>query len=432
MDFRLVLPLAVTLFGTYLLFKLKFFFILHPVKTSRNILSAVKEGEGVKGLCLALAGTLGVGNIIGVAVGISVGGAGSVLWLLFSSVFATVLKYSESTLGAECSECGHGGMSYVIRNAFLKTGVPLSIIYAVLCLLLAFFMGAALQSASAVECIGESFGISRTMLAPVLIFLLVPALLKGADRIESITAIVIPLSTLIYIFLSLSAIIKGIEHIPEVLSSVVRDAFCPRGAAGGLLGFFSSVAVREGFARGLLSNEAGAGTSAAAHSRANGNAVHAGLFGMCEVFFDTVLLCTLTALAILVTFPCGLPKDPVTLVLGSVGSVFGIASEYLVSLLIFSFAYATVVCWYFYGSECTVFLFGKRPLWFMPLFLFFVAVGCLFSVGSFVLISDLVLLLLTLLSSSAVIKSSDRLVNLSEKSGIIPSRSREKRTLPPR
>lgn len=433
MDIRIILPVVVTVFGAYLLFKLRFFFILHPVRTLKRLFSASKSGRGVKGLALALAGTLGVGNIIGVAVGISVGGAGSLFWLLLSSLFATVLKYAESTLGADASQNSHGGMSYVIEASFGKIGRPTARIYAFLCLLLALFMGAALQGASAADCLEDGFGISGAISAPVLIFLVLFSIIRGADKIEGITASVIPLTTIIYIFLSLSAVFSNIHRIPEVLRAVVSEAFSVSGAAGGALGFISSVSVREGFSRGLLSNEAGAGTSSMAHARGNSSPTGAGLFGMCEVFFDTVLLCTLTALAILVSCPEGtLGRSPAELVLKSVGASFGECSRLLVCLAIFFFAYSTVICWYFYGSECISFLFRSGGGWFMPLFLFFTLLGCLLDVGAFVGISDVILLFMTVISSSAVIKSSDRLLRLSEEEGLVSRRCRGRRTLPRR
>ena len=430
MDFRIILPIAVTAFGTFLLFKLRFFFLTSPFRIAKETVKGCREGRGFRGLCLSLAGTLGVGNIVGVALGICVGGAGSVFWLVLSSLFAMVLKYGEGTLAADCARCGHGGMGYVIESSFLRSGRLLSRTYAFLCLLLAFFMGCALQGATAVGFLADTFNFKSTTVVPVLIFLLLPVFLKGAGSVERFTAVIIPLTTIIYIFLCVSAIFVNFHRFPDALRSVLSGAFCTEGAAGGFLGFISSSALREGYARGLLSNEAGAGTSSYAHSVTTSHCCTAGLFGMSEVVFDTLVLCPLTAFAILVS-PVS-SESAVGLVMGSVGAVFGELSSVLLTASVFSFAYSTLICWYFYGAEALHFLLGRTPLWFLPLYLLFVILGGVCAVEAFVGVSDLILLFLTLISSSSLIKSSDRLKRLSEDFGIISRRCRGKRTLPPR
>ena len=146
MDFLYVLPVIVTLTGAYFLFKLRFFFMLHPKKTAKKIKKAIGEKGAFRSVSLALAGTLGIGNIIGVAVGISVGGPGAVFWLFVSSLFAMIIKYAEASL---CAELGEGkGMIGVVAKSFGTLSRPLSTAYSVLILALCFIMGSALQSAS--------------------------------------------------------------------------------------------------------------------------------------------------------------------------------------------------------------------------------------------------------------------------------------------
>ncbi len=424
MDFILLLPSVVTLGGTYMLFKTRFFFLCHPLRTAKKLFSSLKEKSARRSLSLALAGTLGIGNIVGVAVGIIAGGAGSVFWLLVSTLFAMVLKYSESSLAADFKVGGHGGMAIVIKNSFSKRGTYLSRIYAFFCLILSLVMGAALQTATAAECAGEALGMPRTAFGMLFVILILISVVGGASVIERITVVVIPLATAIYLLLTLAVIATNFSRLPDVFSLILSSAFSAKSIGGGILGFFTSVGIREGFARGLLSNEAGAGTSSMAHSRSSLHPAAVGLSGMCEVFFDTALLCLVTALAVLLSVP-----DPssyssgMALVFDSVGAVFGRFSGYLLLFSIFAFAYSTVICWYYYGCECKNFLSRKRFSVFLPFYLFAVFLGAVLSLNAFVYATDLLLLFLTVLSVCAVMKNSDRIVTLSENFGLIIPRS---------
>lgn len=424
MNFILFLPPIVTLAGTYMLCKTDFFFIFHPFRTAAKLLSPLKDKSARRSLSLALAGTLGIGNIVGVAVGIIVGGAGSVFWLLVSALFAMVLKYSETSLAAGFKVGGHGGMAIVIKNSFSKFGTPLSKIYAFLCLMLSLVMGAALQSAAVAECALDALGVPGKAFGVIFVALVLISVAGGACVIERITVVVIPLAAAAYLALTLFVIGENFSRLPDVFRLIISSAFSAKSIGGGVFGFFTSVGMREGFARGLLSNEAGAGTSSMAHSRASLHPAAAGLLGMCEVLFDTVLLCLITALAILLSVPNPSSySDGMSLVFESIGSVFGRTSGYLLLFSIFSFAYSTVICWYYYGCECKSFLFPKSRIPLLPIYLLSVYLGFVVSLNSFVYIADLVLLSLTVLSVSAVMKNSDRIAALSENFGLINPRS---------
>ena len=193
-----VLPIAVTVSGRYLLFKLRFFFILNPKRTLMKAVSAVKGESAFSSLCLALAGTLGIGNIVGVAVGISVGGAGSVFWLFVSSLFAMIIKFSEATLSADMG--GGLGMIGVVEKSFVRSSRILPCIYAALVLLLAFVMGAALQSSSAVECARESNSISEFVYCSLFFVALLFVILGGISSIIKFTSYAIPISCVVYVF----------------------------------------------------------------------------------------------------------------------------------------------------------------------------------------------------------------------------------------
>ncbi len=419
MNILSVLPLVVTLSGAYFLYRLKFFFILHPKKTFKKGIAAAEGKNALPSLSLALAGTLGVGNIVGVAVGISVGGPGAVFWLLFSSVFSLIIKYCESVLTCDM---GEGlGMIGVIEKSFGRFSRFASILYAALALALSFVMGAALQSASIGQSAELGFSLSPKKAAAVLlIFVLIP-IIFGSEKIEKITVIIIPLATIIYIFLALSAIVFNFERVLPAVKLVFSSAFSAESIGGGILGFLFSDKIKEGYLRGILSNEAGAGTSSFAHARNAGeDAVGVGIMGMFEVFFDTVILCMITALASLVSLEDFSGKSGVQIILSGIGSVYGGFSEYLVFLCIFAFAYSTIVCWYYYGDCACRYLFPKsRCILFSVLFLGFAVFGVGIKGDFLIKITDFILLGLSLISLSSLMKNSDRIVLLSEKSALM-------------
>lgn len=401
-----LLPLAVMLTGSFLFIRLRFFPITRAGENAALFISAVREKENRRALFLALAGTLGVGNIFGVAAGLMIGGVGSVFWLLVSSLFAMIIKYAETALSLHYLSGEGGGMHEVIRRVYGRLGAPLSKLYALLCLLLSFFMGAGIQSAAVYDVAESALGIEPITVAFPLLAIVAFGTLGGGSKIEKLTAFIIPLTTIIYILLSFSVIILNFDKLGTVICSIVSKAFAPGSAKGGLLAYFTSSAVKEGFSRGILSNEAGAGTSAMAHSRAAGRAPRvAGLFGMCEVFFDTVILCTLTALAVIASVDdISLFSTPMSLVSAAFTESLGEWSGAVLLFCILAFAYSTVICWYYYGSECSRFVFGTRlSRLFTPVFLSLVPLSIALS-GDFLLLStDAVLLLMALLTLATLL-----------------------------
>jgi AGCS family alanine or glycine:cation symporter len=426
-----LLPLLITFAGAFFLIRLRFFFIAHPIKIAKKIKCTVKNKRSRKSLALALAGTLGVGNIVGVAYGISVGGAGSLFWIFISGIFASVIKYAESSLAADKLVGGHGGMMYVLSSSFGRCGKLSGTLYAFLCLLLSLSMGSALQSRSAV------FATHRLVRSEPIIFAFIFALLcavvvfGGAKKIESATSFIIPTASIVYIIICLIMIIENAKAVPAVLSNIMSDALNFKSTAGGVSGFLISKSLKEGYSRGLLSNESGAGTSAMAETRQDSlTPADVGLLGMCEVFFDTSLLCTLTGLAVLSsTEGTVLGTDGMEIVLSAVRSSVGMGGECVVILLVFAFAYSTVICWYYYGCECLKYLVGDRGfLAFTALFILFSFIGFIIPENILIRVTDVILFLMSLLCISALIKNSERIVTLSEENGLLKkSDSRKKR-----
>lgn len=409
------LPIIIIASGFYLLIKLRFFFIIHPIRTFGLLKKSVAKKGALSALCLSLAGTLGVGNIVGVAFGISVGGAGSVFWLLISSVFSLVIKFSEATLSSDMKTSNSCGMTSLIEKSFCGRLKILAPIYAALCLFLSLTMGSALQARAAVESFAGSLN-SYIIPAFLFAFLIAIAVLGGTERIEKLTVFIIPFATLLYIFLCVSVIIVNIDKLPEVFKSIISDAFSADSALGGIGGGFLITKMREGFSRGLLSNEAGAGTSAFAHTRnADESPVSVGIVGMCEVFFDTVVLCMLTAVCVLIAVPNPENYSSGIEIIKDALRILGSYSLPLLSISVFAFAYSTVICWYYYGRCALQYLSLRGKKTFAFVFVLSVFSGALLQSGYLILISDYVLFFLTLISLATVIKNSDRLIFLSEK-----------------
>ncbi len=432
MSFRLILPLLISMFGLIFTIRVRFFFVTHPVRVFRSLRRALGGHGAFRSLMLALAGTLGVGNIVGVAFGISVGGAGSVLWMLVSSIFAAVIKYFESTLAADVRYERHGGMPLVISSSFGRVGRPLSLIYTALCLLLSLVLGSALQARTVVGS-SDALGIPPPVAAALFAVLVLLPLLRGTERIAAITALIIPITAALYILLCLAVILMNVTDIPCVLSEIFASAFSPSATVGGIVGTLMSQALGEGFSRGLLSNEAGLGTSAFAQSRAeHDHPTECGLLGMCEVIFDTVILCTLTALAILTALPPEVRSGSgMELVIAAFTSALGSISVPVLNFIVISFAYSTVICWYFYGRECMdIFTFSKKTvakLIYTALFVTALVISFVLSEDILICASDVIMLPMAAITLLTLMKSSERVVRLSESAGFIRSKKSDMR-----
>ena len=419
------LPFIISAVGIYFLVKLRFFFILHPIRTIGKSVRALKDKRALKSFSLALAGTLGVGNVFGVAFGIIVGGPGSLFWLFVSMFFAMIIKYAEVVISSDNlthDRDTHGGMSYVIANSFKRSGRFLSKIYAVGIVGLSLVMGASLQCGTVAISVGSALDIPKLAIASFLVVITLFAITGGARKIEKVTSVVIPLTTIIYIMATLYIIISKASLLPSVTINIFRSAFEVRGVVGGALGFLLSSTFHEGFSRGILSNEAGAGTSSMAHAR-NGvlNPASSGLLGMLEVWFDTGLLCMLTGLSILLSVPEELCiGDGMELIMYVAGNSFGNTGKIMAAVSVFAFAFATVICWYYYGMETWGFVFGSSSrIAFLPIFIIFVVMGCFVNISISVFIIDALMATVSSLCVVALIKNSDRIKDLSERGGVI-------------
>lgn len=391
--------------GLFFLFRLRFFFILHPGKLARKIAPLLGDRALRRSLFLALAGTLGVGNIYGVALGIILGGEGSLFWLFVSSFFAMAIKYSESFIAVKRGVSG-SGMMPAIQQSFKKVGKSLAYLYCIFMLLLALFMGAFIQSDSLIGSAHFVFPIKKIYIAAVFALSIIFVICRGGEKIKSSAELAIPIATVFYVLICLIVIGKNCGNLPATAAKIVTSAFTIKSVLGGTVPA-CFVAFSQGFSRGLLSNEAGTGTSAMAHSEGQHDPVSAGLFGILEILFDTNLLCILTGLVVILSGGAAPYDTPMSLVFRAFSTSLGAFSLFPLLFCIFLFAHSTVICWYYYGRKCLVYLGAEKlNLPFSLVFLAFL-IAPAFSSGYFaVFAADMLLFLMSIISLACLAANS--------------------------
>ena len=335
-------------------------------------------------LCTALAATVGTGNIVGVAGAIAVGGPGAVFWMWLIAFFGMMTNYSENVLGilyrrknSKGEWCG--GAMYYLRDGLggkpgLKVvGTVLAILFSCFCLLASFGIGNMSQVNSMVSNVNTAFGIP-TIATGIFLFIAVSAvILGGLKRIASFTEKIVPFMVIAYLAGTLIIIVMHFNAIPAVFVSIFQGAFGLKSAAGGVVGSGIALAMQMGMKRGVFSNEAGLGSSVMVHSSSNvKEPVRQGMWGIFEVFADTIIVCTLTALTILTSGAVDLTTGQLTEAAAEVGSnslmsyafsqTFGKAGAWFIALAILLFAYSTVLGWSHYGSTACEYLFGTKSV----------------------------------------------------------------------
>lgn len=330
-----------------------------------------EKGNNKKGIssfqsaCTALSATVGTGNIAGVAGAVALGGAGAVLWMWVSAFLGMAIKFAEVKFSViyreKQGEEYMGGPMYYIKNGLPRVFGILSLLFCFFCIPAVFFTGNITQVNAAASLLSENkithilFGVVFAILTAIVIW-------GGNKRIGLVTEKVVPIMSVIYILLSFGVIIKNFEALPEAFGMIFKGAFSPEAVTGGAVGSCFTV-MFIGASRGVFSNEAGLGTSAMAHSAAyDAKADTQGLFGIFEVFVDTVVICTITALTILcsgVNIEYGRIASS-ELVSSALSFVYGDIAIILLIFMMSIFAFSSVIGWAFYGNICSKFLFGKK------------------------------------------------------------------------
>ncbi len=376
-------PILILIVGTgmYITFKTKFFtvrklgYIFGETlgKVFRKDKSGEQEGEGeitpFQAMATALAATLGTGNIAGVATAITLGGPGAIFWMWISGFFGMATKYSEVVLSIryrEAKEDGSyvGGPMYYLKNGLKKPW--LAVLFSVFASIAALGTGNMVQSNSVADSLYTTFGISKIVTGLVLAVIVALAMFGGLKRIASITEKLVPFMAIFYIGGALLVLLLNATKIPQAFSIIIKSALGLRAVGGGIAGSsIVALSLKAGVARGVFSNEAGLGSAPIAHAPATtDNPVKQGFWGVFEVFMSTIVICTMTALAILVGLDIGLVEGGT--VTGSAlttlafESALGTVGGYIVSIGLLFFALSTLLSWSYYGEVSLEFLFGPK------------------------------------------------------------------------
>ena len=358
-------------------------------------------------VCTALAATVGTGNIAGVAGAIAIGGPGSVFWMWVSTVLGMCTKFSEVTLAVYYREKNAdgdlvGGPMYYIKNGLGRRFLWLAYLFAGFGVLTVFGTGNATQVNTITTAVNsalinfhvitqEQTSITNLAIGIIITVLIALILLGGIKRIGQVTEKLVPFMALLYIVLALGIVVLNWRVVPGVFVSIFEGAFSPSAVTGGVIGSMF-LSMKKGVSRGIFSNEAGLGTGSIAHACADtGKPVKQGMFGIFEVFTDTILICTLTALVILcspITIPYGQAAGAELTIQGFT-SVYGNWVSIFTALAMCCFAFSTILGWGLYGARCIEFLFSSKVTKpFMVVYSFVAILGATADLGLMWSIAD--------------------------------------------
>ncbi|HEM3636804.1 TPA: sodium:alanine symporter family protein [Streptococcus suis] len=382
-------PLLILLVGTGVYFTLRLgMFQVSKLPTAfRLIFSSDQSGQGdvssFAALCTALAATVGTGNIVGVATAITTGGPGALFWMWVAAFFGMATKYAEGFLAIkyrtkDADGQAAGGPMHYITLGMGQKWKPLAVFFAVSGVLVALLgMGTFSQVNSIASSMSSSFGLAPQLVSIVTAISIAFFIFGGIEKISDVSTKIVPFMAILYILASLIVLLVHWDELLPTLGLVLKSAFSPAAAVGGFVGATVKEAIQRGIARGVFSNESGLGSAPIAAAAAKSdNPVEQGLISMTGTFIDTIIICTLTGLTILVTGQWsveGLEGAPLTQ--AAFATVFGNAGSIALTISLVLFAFTTILGWSYYGERCIEFLFGTKSI--LPYRLLFVAMVAL-------------------------------------------------------
>ena len=350
-----------------------------------------------KAMMTCMAATIGTGNIVGVATAIMIGGPGAVFWMWVTALVGMATKYSEALLAVKYREVTPsgdyvGGPMYYIKNGLGEKWKWMAFLFAVFGMVASFGIGNMTQCNAIAGNLSTAFHIPETVIAIVLFIIVAIVLLGGVQRIGDVAGLVVPFMSIAYILLGIVVIIINYDRVGPAFLSIFEYAFAPAPAVGGFAGSTIVLAMRFGIARGLFSNEAGLGSGPIAHATAiTNNPVRQGFLGMIDPFIDTILVCSMTAIIILIAGDWSAADRGSAAVMTS--HAFGHAipgGQYFVAIALVLFAFTTILGWCVYGERCAVYLFGHNALKpFRLIFTLVVPVGAMMELSLVWSLSDL-------------------------------------------
>lgn len=387
--FMLVLLLGT---GIYLTMRTRFFQLSKFGRmlkcTLGSLFSGKKKTNGkqkispFQAMSTALAGTIGVGNIVGIATAITMGGPGAVFWMWISAFFGMMTKYAEVALAVRFRGTRENGQHYGGPMLYIEKGLHmkwLACIFSILCAFASFGIGNMTQSNAISGALASSFQVPPWLSGIVVAVIIAAVILGGVKRITKVTSTLVPIMSIFYILGALVVLIINGSEIPHAFALIFQGAFRPEAAAGGVIGFTIAQAMRFGFARGVFTNEAGLGSAPIAHAVADtDNPVEQGLWGMFEVFVDTIVVCTMTALVLLSSGLWNSGVSDTSMAAAAFAQAFGTYGGYFISIATTLFAISTLLGWSMYGENSIQYLSKNRPLpvlIYRTVFIFLIVVG---------------------------------------------------------
>lgn len=397
-------PLLILLVGTgiYLTVRLGLLQVLKLPKAFKLIF-ADDKGQGdissFAALATALAATVGTGNIVGVATAIKAGGPGALFWMWIAAFFGMATKYSEGLLAIKYrtrDDNGEvsGGPMYYILNGMGKRWKPLAIFFAVAGILVAYFgIGTFSQVNSIASSLENSFGLAPQIVSIVVAVIVAIIIFGGIKSISKVAEKVVPFMAIIYILATLAVIFTNFDQILPAFGQIFTGAFTGTAAVGGFAGAVVKEAIQKGISRGVFSNESGLGSAPIAAAAAKTEEpVEQGLVSMTGTFIDTIIICTLTGLSIIVTEKwtvAGLEGAPLTQ--AAFSSLFGTPGALALTFCLVLFAFTTILGWSYYGERCFEFLFGTKHIkLYRVIFVIMVALGGFLKLELIWIIADIV------------------------------------------
>ena len=390
-------PLLVLLVGTGILltFRLQLLQVFKLPQALGLIFSAKNDGCGdvnsFKALCTALAATVGTGNIVGVATAIKAGGPGALFWMWMAAFFGMATKYSECLLAVKYRTVDangniSGGPMYYIENGLAKKYKPLAVMFAVFGVLCAYFgIGTFAQVNSIVEITQISAGIPVVYTGIALTVVVAAVTIGGLKSIATVAAKVVPAMALLYFLTTVGIMIVFADQVPAAIATVLNSAFTPTAAQGGFLGATVMLAMRSGVARGVFSNESGLGSAPIVAAAAKTKwAAEQGLISMTGTFIDTIIICTLTGLSLVVSGVwCG-PLNGAAMTESAFTMAFPAFGSILLLVGLVLFAFTTILGWNYYGERCVEYLMGVKAI--LPYRIIFI---CLIACGPFLKLEEI-------------------------------------------
>ncbi len=397
-------PLLILLVGTGILLTLRLnvLQIFKLPKALSLIFRAQNAGSGdidsFKALCTALSATVGTGNIVGVATAIHAGGPGALFWMWMAAFFGMATKYAEGLLAVkyrETDEKGEiaGGPMYYIKNGMGERYKWLGTLFAFFGVLVAYFgIGTFAQVNAIVDITKMTTGIDPIWTAIILTILVAAITIGGLQSIAAAASRIVPAMALIYFLSTIGVLIAFADQVPSAVALILESAFTPTAATGGFLGATVMMAVRSGVARGVFSNESGLGSAPIVAAAAKTKwPAEQGLISMTGTFIDTIVICTLTGLTLVVTGAWNGVENGAALTNAAFTSAFPVFGGYMLMVGLVLFAFTTILGWNYYGERCMIYLIGtKGVLPYRVIFILLVASGAFLKLEAIWVLADIV------------------------------------------